>query len=591
MRRFIALLPALLCVAMLWGQNSKSERIVTIDGGKYYLHTVVPKETFYSLSRTYDITVDEIRASNPGTESLKIGDVMKIPVGEKQTTAVSGIFRKHKVVSEDTLYSIARKYGVSVDVLIADNPGIDVSALKIGSRLNIRKNAIGSTTGTNIDRQIENVAQDVSNVSDEYVLHVAVAGETLYSLGRKYGVAVEEIEALNGLQNGVVKAGAMIKIPKKRASDDMTEETAMTEETVDESTEPADNVTIGHYRGGAMNVSLLLPLTDNSSSRVRSSFVEFYQGILLALEDLKKEGCSVNLNLYDTQNSADRVEGIVNNDNAFSESDLIIGPVYERNSEAAVKFARRKGVVMVSPLASVEGGYGNMFYQLSPATKYKNEKLKSIFEGDKHIIFISAGAKDETTEREMTEAIGGKPYTTVVYSEGVNLEHYLVTGKENIYVVTSSNETDTEKVLAAISSMHNNRVARSMNDAPIKVIGNSRWLRYSNIEKNLFFKLDVSLITSYHADISNHTIKAFDNRYLQAFGNFPTLYSYRGYDAMTLFAEAYFGSRNESFGEALEKRETAPLQVPYKFVYENGKYVNTQWTLLTYKSDYTIEIK
>ncbi len=568
-------------------QELRSERVVSIDGKKYYLHTVQPKETLFSLSRTYGLAVEDITGSNVEMEVLKAGEVIKIPFKEQEVKAQAKLFKKHKVVRHDTLYSIAKKYGVSVDVIVADNPGIDVSALKIGSRLNIRKSEMGDTDNDDIERQLEEMVQDISSVAEEYALHLVQPGETLYSLGRKYGVTAEEIAALNGLQDGVVKAGFMLKVPKIVGAEVLPEEQPQEEEEHEQQTE----VTIERYRGGTMNISMLLPLTNGQGS-VRGSFVEFYQGALLALEELKGEGRSVAFNLFDTKNSAEEVEYIVENNAEFGRSNLIIGPVYERNSAAVVDFAREKGVVMVSPLATMNGEYyGNMFYQLSPSQQSKNDKLKEYFSADRNIIFISTGKKDAEMEREMLALLDGRPYQEIVYGEGVLLEESLKEGVENLFVVISDGDTDTDRVLAAISSMHNNRLARSMTNAPIKVIGNSRWLRYNNIERNLFFKLGVSLVTSYHVDISNPTIRTFDKRYMEAFGVFPTLYSYRGYDAVKLFAEAYFASTHEDITEWLNGRETPPLQVPYKFVFDGGKYVNDQWTLLEYDDDYTIRIR
>lgn len=586
MKRFFLMLLALTTVVTMAGQDKKSDRVVSIDGTKYYLHTVQPKETLYSLSRTYGLAIEDIQANNEGMEMLKAGEVVKLPFREQAQKASSRLFKKHKVVRHDTLYSIAKKYGVSVDVIIADNPGIDVSALKIGSRINIRKSEMGATQNEHIEKELEVFAQEISQVAEDYTLHLTQPGETLYSLSRMYATTVEEITALNDLQDGIIKAGAMVRIPKKEP---MKEEEIVPEEVVEENVVPTD-VVVERYTGGVMNISMLLPLT-NAQGRVREIFMEFYQGALLALEDLKTEGRSVAFNLYDTKNSAEEVGRIVEQSDEFGKSNLIIGPVYERNSEAVVEFARSKGVVMVSPLATVENDYGNMFYQLSPAPQNKNEKLKQYFTADKNIIFVYSGQKDVEMEREMLELLGGLPHSEVAYGEGVLLEESLKEGIENLFVVISANETETDRVLAAISSMHNNRLARSMTNAPVKVIGNSRWLRYNNIERNLFFKLDVSLVTSYHVDISNQTIRNFDKRYMEAFGAFPTLYSYRGYDAVKLFAGAYFDSASGEFSESLNGRQLPPLQVPYHFVFDGGKYVNDQWTLLDYKSDYTISVR
>lgn len=94
----------------------------------------------------------------------------------------------HTVSKGDTLYSISRKYGMSVDELCRANGITEKDALRIGQKLSI----------------------------PETVLYTVVEGDTLYSLGRNYGVSVDEIRSLNGLSaTDKLKVGQTLKIPSK----------------------------------------------------------------------------------------------------------------------------------------------------------------------------------------------------------------------------------------------------------------------------------------------------------------------------------------------------------------------------------------
>jgi LysM repeat protein len=123
------------------------------DGKIFVLHKVDPKETLFSISRKYGASVDDIKKYNPGAAAgLKVGQVIKIPskaVASKavdtpvkvQTTptkvnTAAANPKTHKVAAKETLYSISKKYGVSVDELKKANPGIE-SGLKLGQSLNI----------------------------------------------------------------------------------------------------------------------------------------------------------------------------------------------------------------------------------------------------------------------------------------------------------------------------------------------------------------------------------------------------------------------------------------------------------------------
>jgi LysM repeat protein len=117
-------------------------------------YTVEPKETLYSLSKKFGISVDELKSYNPQLDKgLKIGQVIRIPAttdnGEnidavpEQTTSVSAESPNvvtHTVAPKETLYSLSKKYNVSVDEIKQQNEVLLQHGLQIGQVLTIRKN-------------------------------------------------------------------------------------------------------------------------------------------------------------------------------------------------------------------------------------------------------------------------------------------------------------------------------------------------------------------------------------------------------------------------------------------------------------------
>jgi LysM repeat protein len=100
-------------------------------------HTVATGETLYSIATKYSVSVDALKKSNPGlTSSISLGQVLNVPIKggatttQKSTTTTNQETIEHKVASGETLYSIARKYGVSVEDIKKSNPGL--GALKVG---------------------------------------------------------------------------------------------------------------------------------------------------------------------------------------------------------------------------------------------------------------------------------------------------------------------------------------------------------------------------------------------------------------------------------------------------------------------------
>jgi LysM repeat protein len=174
--------------------------------GKFFiLHRVEPKETLFSLSRRYQVTVDEIVASNPDAkEGLKIASVVRIPAVEKQVNLPTA--RKHVVQPSETLFSISQKYNVEVARIMSANQLKDQN-LRIGQELLI---PVTTSNQSNSTGQSTNAQTDQSKI-----YHTVAAGETLFSLSRTYQVEVEQIKRWNNLADNNLKLGQSIVVGEK----------------------------------------------------------------------------------------------------------------------------------------------------------------------------------------------------------------------------------------------------------------------------------------------------------------------------------------------------------------------------------------
>ena len=158
------MLKELCCTAMLLtaGANlyaqepqsiEKSQTIVYINGAKYYVHNVRHGETLYSLAKTYGVAEQVIAAENPQlAQGLKADQSLKIPVVETGVVVQEQLspkklkktFDQHTVQKGETLYGISKRYAISVETIMEDNPGLDPIHLKPGSVILIRKKAVGN---------------------------------------------------------------------------------------------------------------------------------------------------------------------------------------------------------------------------------------------------------------------------------------------------------------------------------------------------------------------------------------------------------------------------------------------------------------
>ncbi len=592
MRRFfpILIIIAILAAAPAQGQvpSKRSESIVHIDGENYWVHTVRAGETFYSLSKLYDVSENDIKNNNPLVkDGLKAGAVIKIPVRQQEETRKqSRVFDEHVVRAGETAYSIARNYGISLNTLVEDNPGIDPTQLSTGQVLLMRKKEIGGTQSWQVSQQWEAYRDAANQLSDEHVYHLVKPGETLFSLSRMYGVTRTTIEQANGLADGDgLKANSIIRIPSEAAQG---QETAPQSMTATDNWQP--DFTQGRtasYNRNVPNIAIMLPLEPAGSN---SDFIDFYRGSLLALEDLKAAGHSMNVTLYNTARSPEKVRGIVSS-GGFVNTDLIIGPVYEPAMGPAVQFADGYQIPVVSPLASVKDLDSDWLYQMAPDPATKYDKMRDLLSGGKNIILVSSGSGDDKEfEREITAELRGGNYGRFSIGSG-NAASLIDWSRENVFIVLAATEKGVDDALAAISTAYKSRNRK----ADIKVVGSSKWAGYGStiIDKYLFFDLNVCFITSYYIDRSDPVVARFEGRYLGVYGEFPSRSAYRGYDAVKLFGGALFrqgGTFEQKLGQVGAQ---PPLQTPYRFVQTGNtrRHVNDQWALVSFKNNYDIEVR
>lgn len=572
----------------------RSESIVRIEGDSYYVHTVEAGQTLYSLAKAYDVSTAAIVHYNPLVAGgLKAGQVLKIPaVGVTQPKMsqrkINRLFDEHEVKQGETVYSISRMYAVPVATLLEDNASLDPTHLAIGQKVLIRKAEKGDGNERQTMEQLNEYTEALNSVSNDYKYHLVAHGETLYSLSKLYGVKQEELIEWNSLTDGL-KAGAMIRVGIAEQANLPTDQPDSTTQSPTEIERPPvfENVEVTtSEEANHATIALMLPL--RAEGAANASYLEFYQGFLLGMEDLKAEGLSFTIDLYNSARSEQTVSEIVASEN-FAGTNLIVGPVYDNELQAVLPYAVENRVAIVSPLAATDSLHASVLFGMAPKENAKAEKINAMFADGDNIVLIYGKSNDTELEDEVKNALAGKTYHTHTYSGGDMPSSLFKSESRNIYVVMARNELEVDKILAALSSAHNNLVSRSqLHSATVNVIGSSRWNRFNNIDRNLFFKMGVSYLTSYLAKRGDGVIDRFDSRYIEAYQSLPSMYSYRGYDAAVIFGRAIVSS--QGVVGYVQSAEHKPLQTPYRFTQtqEGDSYVNNEWVIVRYNSDYTI---
>ena len=558
-----------LLILLLFGAVSElsAQEIVVIGGAKYAIHDVVKGETLYSLARRYGVTVDDIKGANKTlADGLKAGTRIKIPVVEEQKRQPASDNTTHKVAKRETLYSLAKRYGVTVEALQEANPEVKKGGLKTGQLLVIP--------------QITTTQSQSTPTKD------------------------------------LTAAPAQTKSDKSAEIATATEQNITAEPT---NVEPMPFRTL--KQGDRAEVVLMLPL--GSEERPSQNYLDFYRGFLLGLDSVRMAGHSVNLSLYNTRHDYNRINEIISS-GALEKADLVVGPVYEDELIPVAAALREKGTPIVSPLANLTQTTGNNIFQMSPTPSSKLEKVRGMFDGSKRVVIISAESIDKEFDAEVRSMLRDTSYVVehkYIYEHPSIIEKRekereklreklreegvadslmviddtpspsdmspLLRGEEpTVVVITANNEIDVDRILAAIASANIALTARSQRVVPFVVYGNNRWNRYRNIDRAILFTNKVTMLSTYHARRSESKIKTFDKCFVEEFDALPSLYAYRGYDAAILFVKSLYGAMETG----LEGAHSTPLLTPYIFETnaKTGVRINNQWVKVNYNSNFTI---
>lgn len=171
------------------GQILKIPREEVGEIGDYIVYTVQSGDSLYSIAREYGLTVDElIDYNNLSSTNLSINQQILIP---KKTETAPGETNTYTVKSGDTLYSIARQFNTTINELMTLN-NLTTSVLSVGQTLRIPDD---STTG-------------------DYVEYIVKSGDSLYIIANKYGTTVNAIKSANNLTSNLLSIGQVLKIPK-----------------------------------------------------------------------------------------------------------------------------------------------------------------------------------------------------------------------------------------------------------------------------------------------------------------------------------------------------------------------------------------
>lgn len=226
---------AALALSALLASGQTSLPQTTIAGHQFYYYEIKSGESIYDIAAKLGITKDEIIKNNPdAADGIDEGMKLYFPVdGQVATTtaAQSASQRTHTVEQGETLYGLAKRYGVTVDELIAANPGSD-NGIKIGQRLTIPGQQTATPATSTASQQVHDAFSHSTSsvtvpVGGEPVFHTLAAGEDIFTLAKRYNCSIEGLIVANpGIKPSDYTVGTKLKVVPNTALPFQYERTA-----------------------------------------------------------------------------------------------------------------------------------------------------------------------------------------------------------------------------------------------------------------------------------------------------------------------------------------------------------------------------
>ena len=362
MKKLVLLIASIMCVTLCFSQT-ENYPIIEKNGKRYYEYTILQGDGLFAIARKFGIKQSDLHDANENlTTDIKAGSKILILIPENNTKNINQALTTHVVEPKQTLYSISKMYNVTIDTLIALNPSAK-TGIKVGETLIISQNKNIQQQPTQQQPIVESKTEDIQ-LHKANITHVVKRKETLFSISKKYNVAIHDLISLNPELKDGLKAGTTIIIKGDIEENDKinrieintpTPETQKSEEKNDTTTTiPAE--TIWHKKeanSSQLNIAYLLPLVAENSNDVKNTqrFVEFYRGSILALNDAKKDGLSANIYAYNLPKNIDKIDSVLHLlDN--KDIDIVIGPAYSEQLNKVLAYTKSHDIATIVPFSN-----------------------------------------------------------------------------------------------------------------------------------------------------------------------------------------------------------------------------------------------
>ena len=536
----------------------------------------------------------------------------------KEKVRINGkVFLSHIVLERQTLYSISKAYNVSIEDIYRHNPTVREAGLKknsiilIPSQETIEQIRLDSLAKVNAAAEAEAKTeanpqkQEKKEKKVKRRTHIAKWYEDLELIAQKYGVSADAIRWLNELSEDKLTSRQKLLIPNEGEYEDALSKRNISRKDRQDTVliaQSSDTAAVINeaaegewalFPKSRINATVLLPLKADEENGSRNN-LDFYSGILLAVYNLAEEGISTDLSVFDIAKGdldipVEALEG----------SDLIIGPV---STGDISRFLQNNPVScpVISPLdpraESLVASNSGLIHAPTPH-KAQYEDLTAWIKTemqpqDTVLVITEKGVRTNEGVRLMLAAIDS---SKVAYN---NFSYSILEGRDIMEPITAlmAKTGTTHVLIASESEAFVNDVVRNLNvmiynKFNVVLYGSAKIRNFETIEVENFHKGALHVSLAYNIDYSDRKVMDFLMKYRALFKTEPSQYAFQGYDIAEYFIRLChkYGNR---WTEKLEDTERAMLQSTFRYKKSgDGGYVNSGVRRIVYGDKYDVVIQ
>lgn len=550
-------------------------------------HKVRRKETLFSLSKKYNIDIEDIKKYNKHlyADALKKGERIQIPEYDivKIKPNLKNTLKTYKVQKSEGKWRVAYKFGISVPELEQLNPNL-------GEELQLGQEII-----------VPNLADNEELVADEKATYYKVQPKDGFlEIFRKTGIEQAKIETLNtGLSESGLKIGMILKLPEgtliSNFNDDF--ETANLISEIKNYT-PKNLAIMLPFRLHKLEMDSIEGLKDmlKRDGGSLNISLDFHSGVLMALDSAKQLGLSTKLDVYDTYPERGGIRSVLQN-NDFSNYDAVIGPLTAANFEIVASELESDNVPLISTVKTLKNNRHRNVFQSQPQEALLLKAMLSYVDSmasiENMIIISDAKSKPKSDALKARFSKAQQIFSRKDKKEKEGnfilpadiADHF----KEGLNVVFL--ETINEGFVDNVTSILNTFINEELGIEVILMTTNRTNAFDGDRIHNDLAKLKFhypSINKPYDTDASNNFVKKYTRKYATT----PNRYAIRGFD-ITMDVILRLAHTDDTLFEASDaSMETEYIENKFRYSKKRlGGYYNEAVYIVKYDGLKIVEVK